>query len=280
MQMKKILALGSLMLALNGYAQSYIIMNNGVTITTDKAGFVYDFGHFILPYKVTLTGGQFLAEEGKLISIDEKGFLYRKDEKAPAKIKGKGSNYLIADNGTLYTFDATGFLYKFDKEPMTKKANTFGGNFFTVKPDDKKPLVDLYTMNKLGNYFKMNVVGLNPADIYVNGGNYFQTKKGVVYTISKDGFVYAKPEVKVTAVKKIGGNFFIDANNTLYTVSEEGFLYMPTLPMTLQVATITKLGQNYFLDQDGKLFVVDNLGAVIQREMKDHDFKSAKILSL
>lgn len=278
--MKKILALGSLLLALNGYSQSYLILNNGVTLTTDKAAYVYDFGHFILPYKVTLTGGQFLAEEGKLISIDDKGYLYRKDEKAPSKIKGKGNNYLIADNGTLLTFDAKGFMYKFDKDSAMKKANSYGGNFFTVKPDNKKPLVDLYTMNNLGNYFKMNVAGLNPAEISVNGGNYFQTKQGLVYTITKDGFVYPKAEVKTGVVKKVGGNFFIDSNNTLFTVSEEGFLYLPSLPMTLKVATVTKLGQNYFIDQEGKLFVVDNTGAVMERAITNHNTKDTKVLSI
>ena len=278
--MKKILAMGSLLLALNGHAQSYMILNNGVTLTTDKTAFVYDFGHFILPYKVTLTGGQFLAEEGKLISIDEKGFLYRKDEKAPSKLKGKGASYLLADNGTLYTFDAAGFFYKYDKDSALKKANSFGGNFFTVKPDDKKPAVDLYTVNNLGNYFKMNVAGLNAAEIVIAGGSYFQTQKGAVYTVTNQGLVYSKADMKVAAIKKIGGNFFIDANNALYTVSEDGFLYLPTLPANLKIATITKLGQNYFLDQDGKLFVVDSTGAIYQREMKDHDFKDAKILSI
>lgn len=278
--MKKILALGSLMLALNGYSQSYVILNNGVTLTTDKAAFVYDFGHFILPYKVTLTGGQFLAEEGKFVSIDDKGFLYRKDEKAPTKLKGKGSNYLIADNGNLYTFDAAGFFYKYDKENATKKAVTFGGKFFTVKPDDKKPLVELFTLNTKGNYFKMNVAGLNPAEIVTAGGNYFQTNKGVIYTITKDGFVISKADMKVGAVKKIGGNFFIDSNNAIYTVSEDGFLFLPTLPANLKIATITKLGQNYFLDQEGKLFVVDSTGAVYEREMKSHDLRDAKILSI
>lgn len=278
--MKKILALGSLLLALNGYTQSYFIMGNGVTLTTDKAAFVYDFGHFILPYKVTLTGGQFLAEEGKLISIDDKGFLYRKDEKAPSKIKGKGNNYIIADNGTLYTFDAAGFFYKFDKESAFKKATNYGGNFFTVKPEEKKAGVDLYTLNNKGNFFKMAVAGLNPSEIVIAGGSYFQTIKGVVFTVSKDGLVFAKEETKVAPIKKIGGNFFIDANNAIYTVSEDGFLILPSLPLSLKVASITKLGQNYFLDQEGKLFVVDSTGAVFQREMKDHDFKDAKILSI
>lgn len=278
--MKKFLALGSLMLALNGYAQSYMILGNGVTLTTDKAAYVYDFAHFILPTKVTLTGGQFLAEDGKLISIDDKGFLYRKEEKAPSKIKGKGSNYVIAENGTIYTFDAAGFLYKFDKDNALKKANNFGGRFFTVKPDEKKNAVDLYTMNSTGNYFKMNVDGLVTSDIAIFGGNYFMTNKNVVYTVSKDGFVFSKAEVKTGLIRKMGGNFFIDDKNAIYTVSDEGFLYLPSLPANLKIATITKIGANYFLDQEGRMFVVDATGAIYEREMKSHDLRNAKILSM
>lgn len=278
--MKKILILGSMLFALNGFSQSYLILNNGVTLTTDKAAFVYDFGHFILPYKVNLSSGQYLVEDEKFVTIDEKGFLYRKTEKTPSKIKGKGSKYLIADNGTIFTIDAAGFLYKFDKDSGLKKANSFGGNFFTVKPDDKKPLVDLYTLNSKGNYYKMNVAGLNPADIAVFGGNFFQTKAGVVYTVSKDGFVISKAEVKTGAIKKIGGNYFIDSNNSIYTVSEEGFLFLPTLPASLKIASISKMGLNYFIDADGRIFTVDNTGVINEREIKSHDLREAKVLSL
>jgi hypothetical protein len=55
---------------------------------------------------------------------------------------------------------------------------------------------------------------------------------------------------------------------------------MPTLPTNLKVESIAKLGQNYVIDQDGKLFVVDSLGAIFEREMKAHDLRDAKILSL
>lgn len=278
--MKKFLALGSLILSINGYAQSYMILGNGVTLTTDKTAYVYDFAHFILPTEVTLTGGQFLAEDGKLISIDDKGFLYRKDEKAPSKLKGKGTNYVIAENGTIFTFDAAGFLYKFDKDNALKKANNFGGRFFTVKPDEKKNAVDLYTLNSTGNYFKMNAEGLMAAEIATFGGNYFMTNKNVVYTVSKDGFVFSKAETKTGLIRKIGGNFFIDDKNAIYTVSDEGFLFLPTLPANLKVATITKIGANYFLDQEGRLFVVDATGAIYEREMKSHDLRNAKILSM
>jgi len=86
--------------------------------------------------------------------------------------------------------------------------------------------------------------------------------------------------MKIGAIKKLGGNYFVDANNAIYTVSEEGFLYMPTLPANLKVESIAKLGQNYLIDQAGKLFVVDSLGAIYEREMKSHDLRDAKILSL
>jgi len=278
--MKKFLALGSLLLSLSSYSQSYMVLGNGITLTTDTSAYVYDFGNFILPYKITLSGGQFLAEEGKIITIDEKGFLYRKDEKAPAKIKGKGNNYLISDGGNLFTFDAAGFLYKFDKEPATKKATNFGGNFFIVKSDDKKNITDLYTLNSKGNYFKMSVPGLNPATIQTLGGVYFQTNLGVIYTISKDGLVYSKSDVKTGSPKKLGGNYFIDSNNALYTISEEGLLLLPILPANLKIETVTKLGQNYLIDQNGKLFVINSKGEIFEREMKSHDLRDAKILSL
>ena len=277
--MKRLLVLGGLLMALNGYSQSYLILNNGVTLTTDTAAFVYDFGHFIPPYKVTLSGGQFLAEEEKLITIDSKGFVYRKDEKVPKKLRGKGANYLISDNGVILTIDANGFYYKFDKDAAMKKTVLFGGNFFTVKMDDKKP-TEIYTVNEKGNYFKLNVAGLNPADIATVGGNFFMTKTGVVYTVSKEGFVFAKPETKTGIIKKAGGNFFIDANNMIYTVSKEGFLMLPSLPANLKIESITKLGSNYFIDADAKLFVIDSTGAIIEREIKDHDIRNVKLLSL
>lgn len=276
--MKKLLILATLGLSFQSFAQSYLILNNGVTLTTDKDSYVYDFGHFIAPYQVNLNGGQFLVQDEKLITIDEKGFLYRKDEKVK-KVKGKGTNYFITDNNNLYTIDAAGFFYKFDKEAAVKKAANFGGNFFTVNADEKKKIVDLYTLNTKGNYFKTNVAGLNPADIATFGGSFFVTNKNVVYTVSKDGFVFSKAEVKVGAIKKAGGNYFVDAAGVIFTVTNEGFLMVPTLPASLKIASIAKLGLNYFIDTDGKLFVVDGAGAIIERTI-DHDLRNTKVLSL
>ncbi len=79
--MKNMLALGLLLGALSASAQSYLILNNGVMLTTDKAGFVYDFGHFVVPYEVKVSGGNFLVEKKQLITVDEQGYKYDKDEK-------------------------------------------------------------------------------------------------------------------------------------------------------------------------------------------------------
>lgn len=276
--MKKTLALGLTLISLNVFSQSYLILNNGVTLTTDTSGHVYDFGHFRLPYKVTVNGGQFLVEDKKLSTVDSAGFLYLKTLKVE-KVKGKGLNFFIKDDNHLVTVDSKGFAFEYDKEDkIFKRATGFGGNFFTVKPDDKKPVVDLYTVNDKGNYFKLAVTGLNPADISFFGGKYFQTKTGVTYTVSKDGFVYAKPELKAGAVKKAGGNFFVDSANLLFTVSDEGFLMLPVLPATIKVSDVQTVGANYMIDSEGRMFIVDKSGNLFERSL-DHDLKNTKISS-
>lgn len=278
--MKKYLVAGMMIASMNVFSQSYLILNNGITLTTDNAGFIYDFGHFRVPYKVTLNGGNFLVENQKLSTVDTAGFLYEKSLKVE-KVKGKGLNYFINNDNELLTIDAKGFFYKYDKDAKSvfMKAIGYGGNFFIVKPDDKKNIIDLYTINSTGNYFKIDVAGLNPADIATIGGTFFQTKAGVVHTISKDGFVYAKPEVKVGEIKKAGGNFLIDSANLLFTVSEEGFLMIPVLPAKIKVADIQMIGSNYMLDSEGRIFIVDKEGKLVERKT-NHDLRNTKIFSL
>jgi hypothetical protein len=277
--MKKIITVGLMLSSLNAFSQSYLILNNGVTLTLDKAGYVYDFGHFRIPYKVTVNGGLFHVEDKKLSTVDSAGFLYEKDMKID-KIKGKGLNFLIKDDSHLVTIDSKGFYYEYDKDDkIFKKATAFGGNFFLVKENSRKNIVDLYTVNDKGNYFKIEVAGLNPADITTVGGTFFQTKNGVVYTVSKDGFVYAKPEIKVGTIVKAGGNYLIDSTNKIYTVTEDGFLMLPILPANIKVSLVQKLGSNYMIDSEGQIFVVDEKGNMHERSVA-HDLSNTKILSI
>jgi hypothetical protein len=280
--MKKFLSLGLMLASLNAFSQSYLILNNGVTLTTDKAGFVYDFGHFRLPYKVTLSGQQYLVEDKKLSTVDSNGLLYEKSLKGDKieKIKGKGGNFFINDENHLFVIDSKGYFFEYDKDDkIFKKAIVLGGNWFLVKPEDKKPGIDLYTVNDKGNYFKLNVPGLNNADIIQCFGNYFQTKDGMIYTVSKDGFVFPKPDIKTGKVAKSGGNYFIDSNGLLFTVSEEGFLLLPELPATIKISEIKRFGANYMVDSEGRMFVVDSKGNLFERTL-NHDLRNAKILSL
>ena len=278
--MKRLLIAGAAFLSLNAFSQSYLVLNNGVTLTTDKAGLVYDFDNFILPYKITVNGGMFMVADEKLATVDEKGFFYRKDMKVK-KIKGKGFNYLIDDDSNLLSIDSQGFFYKFDKDSPFKKPIVFGGNYLTVS-NEKKKSVDLYTVNSKGLYFNPALPGLNAADIIPSPGNYFMTRTGGVYTIARDGLVFSKAgQYKIGALKKTGGNFFIDNANFLFTVTDAGFLMCPILPKGLVPANIVKVGANYMIDTDGKLFVVDaTTGLINERVVKEHDLRNTKVLSI
>ncbi len=273
--MKKFIIASLMLASLNAFSQSYIILSNGITLTTDKSGFIYDFGHFRIPYKITVNGGNFFVADEKLSTVDAKGMLYLKDVEVK-KINGKGLNYLITNKNHLLTVDEDGFVYEYDDSSLFKKALNFGGNFFTVKGEKKA--TDLYTVTSKGNYFKMTIPGLNPADIVKFGGTFFQTKQGMVYTVSKDGFVFPKTDSEVGELKKMGGNYFIDSKNFLYTVSEEGLLVLPVLPANIVVADLVKLGSNYMLDSQGKIFVVDQNGMMFERT-PDHDLTKSKIIA-
>jgi hypothetical protein len=269
--MKTVLGVFSLFFALSAFSQSYLILNNGITLTIDKGGFVYDLGHFSQVFKVSAAGARFFVEDGKLHTVDENGYLYEKDK---VKVSAKGGNYFFDESFRLHTIDARGFVYKFE-DKLLKKAKGFGGNYFTVRPDDRKPAI-LYTVNSLGNYFQLNIPGLSVADIKVFGGNYFQMKDGTVYTVSKDGFVFSKD--KTPEIKKLGGNFFIDASGVLYTIAEDGVLLAPALPSELSVSAPFKLGANYMIDGTGKMFTVDQSGSVFLRSVS-HDLSKTKIFS-
>lgn len=274
--MKKFLLVGLSLLSINSFAQSYMVLQNGVILTTDKGGLVYDFQQFVMPYKVAINGGQFFVENDKLTVIDEKGFIYNKDMEVE-KAVGKGNNYLINGDKDLITVAANGFVYKL-KDEAFKKAIKFGGNFFVVTKDEKKKLVDLYTVNTKGNYFKITVPGLNPMSITLFGGNYFQAS-GITYTVDKDGIIYSKSMLQIPAIKKMGGNFFIDHSNQLWSISETGLLSTPVLPTTFNIANIAKIGSNYMVDVNGNLFTVDSSGNVSQRVLPNHDLRDVKVLS-
>ena len=280
--MKSLLLATLATLSLNAFSQSYLIMDNGITITTDSSGYSYDFGHYAFPQKVTLKGGQYFVEEGGILAtIDEKGLLFRKYELIPEKIKGKGINYFLSEEGFMYTIDSKGFV-KVTENALYQKAVNFGGTYFTVAASEEDPtLIDLYVVTSEGLVQKAEVPSLKVKDIISFGGNYFMNNRGIVYTVAADGMVNPRDEMRVGIINKKGGNFFVDSSGYFFTVSAvTGELQMPALPVNLRVSSILKMGSNYFLDQSGKLYVVDKHGQVFERVMRDHDFRNARIISL
>lgn len=264
----------------NAFSQSYLIMDNGIVVTTDKAGFAYDFGHYAFPAKVTLKGGQYFVEEGNILAtVDENGLLFRKYELIPEKIRGKGINYFISEEGSIFVIDKKGYL-KITESETYQRAVNFGGNYFTVAVDPEKTLLELYVVTAEGEVVKTEVPDLNLKDIVAFGGSYFMTNRGIIYTIAQDGQVASKNNMRVGILQKRGGNYFVDSGGFFFTVTETGELLMPGLPANMKVANVQRLGSNYFIDQQGRLFVIDKAGNVFERVMRDNDFRMAKIISL
>jgi hypothetical protein len=273
--MKKLLLAVLATLSLNAFAQSYLIMDNGMVVTTDRSGFAYDMGNFAFPQKVTMKGGQFFVEDNSVIvTIDENGTLFRKYEVIPEKILGKGINYFISEAGELYTIDAQGLVHITTNEAY-KLAGGFGGNYFMTSAGE------LYTVNREGIAQKIEIEGLvNLRDVVAFGGRYFMTNRGVVYTIADDGRLTPRADVRVGVLQKRGGNFFTDSANIIYTVSTDGDLIVPALPMGFKLMNMTKTGTNYFLDLNGKLFAITNHGEVYERVVDGLDMRNVRIISL
>ena len=262
------------------FSQSFGIRENGIILTTDSFGYIYDFGHYTYPQRMSLKGGQyFVEEENILVTIDENGFLYRKYETIPQNIIGKGINYFISQDGFLYSIDNKGAL-KVSESLEFKEAKNFGGHYFTTASKEGEDLLDLYVVLQDGSVQKSKIGPFKKKEIVSFGGNYFMTNRGFLYTVSKNGQVISHEGERVGLLIKKGGNYFVDSSNLFYTVTEEGILKMPDLPASLKISSILKLGTNYFIDQVGKLFIVDREGNVSEKIMTDYDFKFAKVISL
>lgn len=265
-------------LSLNAFSQSYIILENGVTLTSDKLGFVYDFGNYAIPQKITLKGGNYFVEEGGILAtIDQDGNLYRKYEAIPAQLKGKGMNYFLGANGDLFIIDRTGIV-NLKNDPKFTKAVNFGGNYFTVMADEANKILDLYTVTADGNFVKSDL-SFKASEIVSFGGNYFMSNRGIIHTVSSDGVITPNPGARVGVLVKKGGNYFVDSAGMIFTVSQNGTLNFPAIPTSLFVNAITKMGTTYFIDRESRLYTVDEAGQILER-VQGHDIRTARVISL
>jgi len=252
-------------------------MDNGIILTTDNNGFIYDLGHFTYPEQVGLKGGNYFSENnGVLVTIDEKGLLYRKYEVIPSELQGKGMNYFLGKTGELFTIDKTGAVAARTDLVYPEGIKNFGGNYFVLNSE----FLQVVTVGDTGAVTTVSIDTLKTVDVVAFGGSYFMTNRGVVYTIAANGTMASDAMTRVGILKKRGGNYFTDSSMSIYTVAQDGSIKVPAIPLTLSVESISKLGSNYFLDNTGKLFIVDKDGEVFERSLTDHDFKTARIISL
>lgn len=275
--MKKIIFALLTVFSMSSFAQSYIVMDNGLIITTDAKGFAYDIGDYAFPLKITMKGGQFFVEENKVLAtIDENGVLFRKYEVMPEIVLGQGMNYFISSEGDIFTIDAQGLVH-LSKNEAFKGAANFGGNYFTVRTANG---LDLYVVTHTGEVVPASLEGLDMKSVIAFGGNYFMTNRGVLHTVSSEGTVISHAHKRIGILQKRGGNFFTDSTGMIYTVAQDGRLILPGLPISLKINSINKLGSNYFLDLAGSLYTVDRDGNIWERVVEDHDMRNARIISL
>ncbi len=276
--MKKLMLLLVLIFTQSSWAQSFMIMNNGSILTTDKEGFLYDFGHFAYPHKISLKGGIFFIEENSIIAtIDEKGMLYRKYEYIPKNIIGKGINYFLSSEGELYMIDKAGAI-KTKTEEDFKQASYFGGNYFFLALDDGK--IELVTISDTGEYVRHSEQIMSLSDLVSLGGKYFMNRRGVVHTISAAGEVIVHADKRVGLIDRRGGSFFTDSSGFIYTISSEGELVTPAIPANLSVTNIVRNASHYFIDLQGRLFVINSRGEIYQKEMNNYHFDNVVVVSL
>jgi len=272
--MKKILLAVIASLSFSAFSQSYFVLENGITLSVDASGYVYDFGHYTPVGRVTVKGGQYLVEDTNvLVTVDERGMLFRKYEMLPKQVIGKGTNYFIGDNGAFYGIDNLGYVNLIENDERIKTATKFGGNYFANDADE------FFVVTSDGKYVQAIVEGLKTADILTYGGNYFMTNRGVLYTVTADGKILNKKQDRVGIIVKKGGNYFVDTTGMIYTIGIDGSLKMPALPVSLRIQAMSKLGSNYFMDGSGKLYTVDREGNIFERWVT-YDLKTTKIISL
>jgi len=263
--MKRLLVAMAILTSTFAFSQSMLVMKNGKVLTIDEQGMIYDLGNFLLPYQVKQMGGRFLVDENrKLRTVDRNGLMYSKEteDKVPVNIEYFGENYFISKFGKMFTIDEQGFLFKAEKEREFRNIKIKGGSFVVAeKRVGREKSSALFVVTNLGKIVEVNVPGLNLEQINHTGGNYFTTTKGILYTISADGFVYSKVDMGKFNGKELkkGGNFFT-AKGSLYSVSQNGLLM--SVASTADLGTIKFFGTNFFLTLDGRLFTISTSGAI------------------
>lgn len=263
--MKRLLLALTIMSSSMAFGQSMLVMKTGKVLTIDEQGMVYDLGNFLLPYQIKHMGGRYVVDENrKLRTVDRNGWMFSKEEedRVPMNIEYFGENYFISKFGKMYTIDEQGFMFEAEKEREFRNIKIQGGNFVVAeKRVESKKVLALYVITSLGKIVEVTVPGLSLETINYAGGQYFTTNRGVLYTISGDGFVYSKSDMgkfNGWEIKK-GGNYFI-YQTSVYSVSQDGMLM--SVASVADIGPIKHFGTKFLLGVNGQLFTISATGAI------------------
>jgi hypothetical protein len=278
--MRSLIFFLSFIVSFSVWSQSYLIMENGLILTTDEEGFLYDLGLFTYPHKVTLRGGNYFIEEGRVLAtINDAGQLKRKLEKLPQTFLGRGMNYFISPAGEVYTIDSNGELHYFQKDQF-KNVTHFGGTYFFVTNDSDPDQVDVYVIRRDGEIIKADLGTIPKNEIASLGGMYFMKKDGSLISFGENSQVNYLNNTRVGLLERRGGNFLIDSSLFIYAFNKEGEIKLPALPSSLKISSVYKNGTNYFVDESGRFYIVNKAGEVLERFLEDQDFLKIRIYSL
>lgn len=249
-----------------GQAQSMLVMKTGKIYTFDDQGMIYDLGNFLLPYKIKEIRGRYIIDDKrKLRTIDRNGYLYNKEkeDKVPSNLEHFGENYFINKYGKIFTIDDQGYVFEAEKgEREFKKIEKLGGTFFVgeKKVEGDKKLA-FFAITAGGRILEVTIPGLNLGHINFEGGNYFTTSRGELFSVSADGYVFSKKDLGTFngwEMKK-GGNYFI-FRNSVYTVAQSGIVM--SVADAGDIGHIEVFGTNFFITRTGALYTVSANGTL------------------
>jgi hypothetical protein len=252
------------LLSISAYSQSYLVQNNGVLLSINETGSVFDLNQFVKTYEIIFKGKSFLINKEKNLTVITKdGFVINKGDKLiPAKTKITGGSFILSDKNEISIVRNDGMVFTYDKIEEIKKLEAIhaGGNFLVLQGKKSQETMILTIDTENGFYTLLNKSTLDSlkidiAKIKTIGGNYFITNDGVVYTVSSTGIVSSKESMGlVLKTTKVGGNFFVDSENVLRVVMSNGYLLIPYIPSAM--GKVKSVGYNYFTNDQDELFTV------------------------
>lgn len=169
----------------------------------------------------------------------------------------QSQGFMIHDNGTVSTLSrlqSSNALSTFFKTP-----HFFGDynlkDYSSQYVIDKKGIV--FTLSEDGYLFEKKFPEYKGKPSLL-GGRFFMTSRGELVVVSNKGFLITFPskEIKFSSPKILGDNFFITKKGELLTITSEGALVDKTSTFSVKPDEVLLSGGNYFITKAGELVTI------------------------